>query len=268
MTNRIDETFAKLRAAGRKAFMPFVTAGDPSLEATEALIRDLAKRGATHVELGLPYSDPVADGPTIQASYNRALAAGTTLDSIFAMVKHLRRDCQIPISAMGSFTLVARRGVQRFLDEAKAAGVDGLIIPDLPLEEVEAMAPEAAARGLDQIMLIAPTTPPERAAKIAARATGFIYYISVSGITGERAALPTDVGERVAALRQAARVPVCVGFGISKPEHVRAVAAAADGVIVGSAIVRRIEEMAGRTTAELVEHVGRYVEELVAALPR
>ena len=267
MANRIEQTFERLQREGKKAFMPFLTAGDPDLATTAALIRELAARGASLIELGLPYSDPVADGPTIQASYTRSLAAGTTMDDIFAMVSDLRSDCEVAISAMGSFSLVTRRGAAKFLDDAKAAGIDGLIVPDLPLEEVAVLADGAAERGLSEIMLVAPTTPPRRASRIAAKSTGFVYYMSVTGITGERNELPGDFADHVARLREVTDVPICVGFGISKPEHVRLVTSVADGAIVGSAIVRRIGEMEGRPMPEIVSHIGRYVAELIAALP-
>jgi tryptophan synthase alpha chain len=267
MTNRIKQTFQELRRTGRKALRPFLTAGDPDLATTAALIRECVSRGASLIELGLPYSDPVADGPTIQASYTRALDAHTTLDAIFAMVRDLRKDCQTPISAMGSFSLVTRRGMDRFLDDAQAAGIDGLIIPDLPIEECDALAAGAARRGLSHIMLVAPTTPWERAARIARQSTGFLYYISVAGITGERKDLPDDMVQRVERLREVTSEPICVGFGVSQPEHVRQVAAVADGAIVGSAIVRRIDDMAGRPSQDIVRCVGDYVADLVAALP-
>jgi tryptophan synthase alpha chain len=264
--NRIDQTFSRLRTDGRKALMPFITAGDPDLETTAELIRACQQAGAALIELGLPYSDPVADGPVIQESYNRSLARGTTLSAIFDMLKRLRRDCQIPISVMGSYSLVVRRGTQRFIDDAKAAGVDGMIIPDLPLEEAESLAAPAQAAGIHQVMLIAPTTPWERARQIAARGSGFVYYVSVSGITGERAALPPEIAERINQLRAATDLPICVGFGISRPEHVRMVTSAADGAIVGSAIVRRVQQHAGQGRKAIVQAVADYVAELAAAL--
>jgi len=268
MANRIDETFAALRSAGRKAFMPFITAGDPDLETTAALVRDLAHRGASLIELGLPYSDPVADGPTIQASYTRALGGGVRLDDIFRMVRDLRADCDVPITAMGSFSLVTRRGVTRFLDDAREAGIDGLIIPDLSLEEYDDVAAAADQRQLAHVMLVAPTSPWDRAARLAERSTGFVYYVSVTGITGERKELPPELADRVAKLREATGVPVCVGFGISMPEQVHLVTRVADGAIVGSAIVRRIGDMAARPREEIVEAVGEYASALIAALPR
>jgi len=267
MANRIDATFAALRSSGGKALMPFITAGDPDLQTTAALVRDLAARGAALIELGLPYSDPVADGPTIQASYTRALGGGARLDDIFRMVRELRADCDVPITAMGSFSLVTRRGVTRFLDDARDAGIDGVIIPDLSLEEYDDVAAAADKRDLAHVMLVAPTSPWERAARLAERSTGFLYYISVTGITGERNELPLELVDRVARLREATRVPICVGFGISKPEHVRQVTAVADGAIVGSAIVRRIGDLAGEDRGRIVAAIGAYVSDLVAALP-
>ena len=266
MANRIEQTFARLKSEGRKAFMPFVTAGDPDLKTTEALIRDMAARGASLIELGFPYSDPVADGPTIQASYTRALDGKTTVDGIFEMVGRLRADCDIAISAMGSFSLVMRRGVDRFLDDARDAGIDGVIIPDLPLEEHASVAAAAKRRALAHVMLVAPTTPWGRAEQIAARSTGFVYYVSVTGITGERQELPPELVDRVGRLRGVTRVPICVGFGISKPEHVRLVTGVADGAIVGSAIVRRIADLAGAPSEAVVARIGSYVSELIAAL--
>lgn len=265
MANRIDQTFEHLRASGGKALMPFLTAGDPDLETTAAIIRDVARRGASLIELGLPYSDPVADGPTIQASYTRALDGGVRLDDIFAMVAQLREDCDIPISTMGSFSLVMRRGVEKFVADAAASGVDGLIIPDLPVEEYATVADLAEQRGLAHIMLVAPTTPWERAEQIARRSTGFVYCISVTGITGERQALPPELADRVARLRAAAGRPICVGFGVSNPEHVRAVTGIADGAIVGSAIVRRIADLADQPREVIVAAVGEYVSDLLAA---
>ena len=264
MANRIDQTFQELRSAGRKAFMPFVTAGDPDLAATAAIIRAMAGRGASMIELGLPYSDPVADGPTIQASYTRSLAGGTTLDGIFAMVRELRKDCQTPISAMGSFSLVYRRGVERFVHDAAEAGFDGLIIPDLPLEEYATVGAAAEKLALAHIMLIAPTTPWERARQLARQSTGFVYYISVAGITGERKDLPKELAERVARLREVTPTPICVGFGISRPEQVRQVTGMADGAIVGSAIVRRVHDLSSGPREKLAAGVGDYVAELTA----
>jgi tryptophan synthase alpha chain len=267
MANRIDETFRRLRAEGRKAFMPFLTAGDPDLETTAALIKEVAARGASMIELGLPYSDPVADGPTIQASYTRSIEAGTTLSAIFDMVAGLRKDCDLPIAGMGSFSLVMRRGVEQFVADAKAAGLDGLIIPDLPLEEYQVIGDLAEQADLAHIMLIAPTSPWDRARSLAEASTGFVYTISVAGITGERDALPPELSDRVAKLRGVTDVPICVGFGISKPEHVAAVTQVADGVIVGSAIVRRINDLSDQPRDALVSSVSNYVADLVAALP-
>ncbi len=245
--------------------MPFLTAGDPDLQTTAELIRQCAARGASLIELGLPYSDPVADGPTIQESYNRSLAGGTTLSEIFQMLSQVRSDCQVPISVMGSFSLVVRRGVEKFIADAARAGVDGMIIPDLPLEEVETMAAPAAAAGIHLIMLIAPTTPWDRARQIAAHSGGFVYYVSVSGITGERTELPPEIIERIRGLRDVTPLPICVGFGISRPEQVKMVTSAADGAIVGSAIVRRIQQHTGDDRQSMIKAIGDYIEELANA---
>ncbi len=271
--NRIDATFARLREAGRPALIPFVTAGDPDLATTAAIVPELVARGADLVEIGLPYSDPIADGPVIAASYNRALAAGTRLDATFAMLRILRdggddRLAATPMVAMVSVSIVHRRGVQRFLDDAVGAGLDGLIVPDLPVEESAALAAEVAARDLRLVLLVTPTTPADRALSIAGRATGFVYYVAVAGLTGERRELPATLAADVARLRSQSRVPVCVGFGISGPEQVRALVGSADGLIVGSALVRRIAEAAaaGADRAAIVDAAGAFVAELSAAI--
>jgi len=266
--NRIDTTFRRLRREGRKAFMPFLAAGDPSLEATAAVLRALEDRGvADLVELGLPYSDPIADGPTIQASYQRALAGGVTPGAVFDMVARLRREgLDLPICVMTSYSLVYRPGVEPFVRCAAEAGVDGLIVPDLPAEESDGLAKTLAARGLAHVLLVAPTTTPERREHILARATGFLYCVSVTGITGERTSLPRDLADYVRSVKKGAKVPVCVGFGLSRPEHVAAVAKVADGAIVGSAIVHRMADHAGGLPERLAEAVADLCADLSAPL--
>jgi tryptophan synthase alpha chain len=268
--NRIDAVFRTLAAAGRKAFMPFIAAGDPSLDATAAILRTLEDRGAADlIELGVPFSDPVADGPVIQDSYQRAIAAGVTPQKILDMVGKLRAGgLTIPICLMVSYSLVFRPGLAEFAGRAAAAGIDGLIVPDLPVDESEPLAAALAARGIAQILLIAPTTPPERRAKIVTHATGFIYCMSVTGITGERTALPADLADYVRGVKKSAKVPVCVGFGISRPEHVAAVSAVADGVIVGSAVVRRIADHAKESPERIAAAVADLCAELAAPLRR
>lgn len=270
--NRIDTLFARLRSEKRPALMPFLTAGDPDLETTESLIEALAANGlADMFEIGVPYSDPIADGPVIAASYNRALMKGIHVDRILDCLKALRtgsRPVEAPFVTMISFAIVHRIGVSKYLDEAKAAGVDGLIIPDLPVEEAEEVAKLAAERDLKLIQLITPTTPRERAIAIAQSTTGFIYYVSVAGITGERRALPEDLKEKVAWLRSQTELPICIGFGISEPEHVKMLAPVADGLIVGSAIVRRVHDaaQAGSNSQKIASDVAEYVASLRKAL--
>jgi tryptophan synthase alpha chain len=266
--NRIDALFARLKREGKRALMPFLTAGDPDLDTTRDLIREVISRGASIVEVGLPYSDPIADGPVIAASYTRALSKGVRQSAILAMVKSLRDEATIgeaPIVAMGSYAIFHRQGVEPFLKSLAASGFDGLIVPDLPVEESEHLARLASALDLKLIQLITPTTPRDRALKIAKSTTGFIYYVSVAGITGERKALPPELAENVAWLRSQTDLPVCIGFGIGSADQVRALAPSADGLIVGSALVRRLADVADRPN-EVVAEIGRFIAELVEAL--
>ena len=266
--NRIDRLFAKLRAEGQKALMPFLTAGDPDLNTTSILIREVLARGADMVELGIPYSDPIADGPVIAASYARALANGVKLPAIFDAVEALRRDARIdaPTVTMVSYAIVHRHGVANYLDRASACGVDGLIIPDLPVEEAADLGRLAGERNLSLIQLVTPTTPRERALKIVASTTGFLYYVSVAGLTGERREMPPELAANVAWLRSQTHLPVCIGFGISGPDQVRQLAPLADGLIVGSALVKRLEGASQRPRAEVAAEVGRFIGELIAAM--
>ncbi|GAB6165653.1 tryptophan synthase subunit alpha [Thermostilla marina] len=245
--------------------MPFVTAGDPDLEFTAAVIRELAARGSHLCEVGIPYSDPIADGPVIQASYTRALAAGTRVSDVLAMLGDLTDEVSMPVVTMVSYAIVYRRTPTAYVQKAAEAGVAGLIVPDLPVEEAGELAAACRDADISLIQLVTPTTPHERAVRIAQQATGFIYYVSVAGTTGERNELPPDLSGSVAALRKETDLPICIGFGISKPEHIRRLASVADGFIVGSAIVRRIAENAGRPRDEALAAVGDFVGELVAA---
>ena len=246
--NRIVRTFAELRQAGRKALLPFLTAGHPDLATTEALLADFQRRGVRICELGLAFSDPIADGPVIQSSYSQVLAAGVTVEGTLEAVRRYRASGGgMALLAMVSYSIVFRRGPAAFCAEAAAAGFDGLIIPDLPLEEAGGIEPHADAAGLANVLLVAPTTPPDRRLEIARRSRGFIYFVSVAGITGERDRLPQTTLAAVAELRRHAETPVCVGFGISRPETVAEVCRAADGAIVGSAIVHRIADAAAQS---------------------
>ncbi len=253
--NAIDTLFQRLRAAGRKAFMPFVTAGDPDCATTVEAVRTLVDAGADLVEVGFPYSDPIADGPVVQASYTRALAGGLRLDDVFACCAAMR-DLPAPRVGMVSYALVHRRGPVAFARQAQEAGLSGLIVPDLPLEESEALGEIAAEHELKLIQLVTPTTPLDRALRIARQSTGFLYCVSVTGITGEREQLPVQIRDLLVSLRRQTELPLCVGFGISRPEHVLALRDYVDGIIVGSAIVRRIEQGdlagAGELTRSLV----------------
>jgi tryptophan synthase alpha chain len=269
--NPIDALFRQLRSQGRKAFMPFITAGDPDLNTTARLVKELSGRGASLIEIGLPYSDPIADGPVVQASYTRALARGVRIDSIFACIRESASalpatEPRIPLVAMTSYTLVHRRGPEAFLAQAQDAGLSGAIVPDLPIEEADELAQRAAARDFKLIHLVTPTTPRERAARIARSSTGFLYYVSVAGITGERDRLPEQLIGQLRWLRDQTEVPICVGFGISKPEHVQMLRDVADGVIVGSALVRRLEQVGTRPLPDIIREIGDLAQSLAEAL--
>ena len=269
--NPIDALFQRLRSEKRKAFIPFVTAGDPNLDTTTALLQDLARRGGGPIEIGFPYSDPIADGSVIQASYTRALDAGLHIDDIFQAV---RRVCgqppfaegKIPLVGMVSYSLVHHRGPERFLSQAKTAGFSGAIVPDLPVEEADDLARHARAHDFKLIHLVTPTTPRERAIRIARTSTGFLYVVSVTGITGERAQLPRELLDQLAWLRTQTDLPLCVGFGISKPEHVHMLRDHVDGIIVGSALVRRVEAARGKPIPVIVQEAGELAQSLAEAL--
>jgi tryptophan synthase alpha chain len=263
--NSLTAVFQQLHAAGRKAFIPFVTAGDPDLATTVRLVQELSRRGASVIEIGFPYSDPIADGSVIQASYTRALDKGIRVDDIFGMVRQVR-DLGVPLVAMVSYSLVHHRGSDAFIAQAQDAGFCGAIVPDLPIEEAEELARLAALRDFKLIQLVTPTTPRERAQRIAQLSTGFLYCVSVVGITGERSMLPPDLLEQLRWLRSQTTLPLCVGFGISKPEHVRTLRDAADGVIVGSALVRHLENAQGKPIDTLVAEVGAQAQSLANAL--
>lgn len=268
--NRLDAMFQNARQAKRTAFIPFLSAGDPtlaiSLATIDAVLDEAATAGVpTALEIGFPYSDPIADGPTIQASYNRALAAGIRVDDIFSAIGELRKRRGEPMVSMISFSLVEKMGVERFVASALQAGLDGAIVPDLPIEETAALTAVAKASNFRLVPTVAPTTPKARRATIAAGAGGFIYYVSVAGVTGERQTLPPGLLAAVAELRKIASVPVCVGFGIGKPEHVAALAGEVDGVIVGSALVRRVGELTSATNESLAP-IRQFVRDLIAPL--
>jgi tryptophan synthase alpha chain len=261
--NPIDTLFQTLRAAKRKAFMPFVTAGDPDLAFTRDLIPAVAESGADLIEVGFPFSDPIADGPVIQASYTRALAHQIKLADIFATLASVKPG--VPLVSMASYSLMFKRGPAAFIDAAKAAGVSGAVVPDLPVEEAEELSKLAADRDFKLILLVTPTTSPARAAKVVKACSGFVYVVSVVGITGERAKVSASVPELLARLRTMTDLPLCVGFGVSRPEHVRDLKEIADGVIVGSALVKKLEA-AGADRAAGLASVRQLVKELSGAL--
>jgi tryptophan synthase alpha chain len=262
----IDDLFRQLRARGQKALMPFVTAGDPQLDFTAAVIRELAASGCHLCELGIPYSDPIADGPVIQASYTRALARHVRLPQILDMVAEVKRHAALPLVTMVSYAIVYRYGLARYVAAAQAAGVAGAIVPDLLVEEAAEFREICRREDFSLIHLVTPTTPRDRAVRIAQSSTGFLYYVSLTGITGERTELPPQLHDNVAWLREQTALPICIGFGISRPEHVRALAPVADGLIVGSALVRRIAEAATRPPGDVLVEVRQFVTSLLDAL--
>lgn len=259
--NRIDRRFSELKAAGKKAFMPFLTAGYPDLVRTGEFVLEFEKRGADVIEIGIPFSDPIADGPVIQQSSHDAIKNGTTLKKVFHLISRLRKKTQIPLVAMTYFNLILNYGPSCFIKDALVSGFDGVIIPDLPPEEEADFFREAQKHGLKVILFISPTTPPERAGFIAGRAEGFIYFVSLTGVTGARKDLPEELGLQLRAAKKAAGdTPVCAGFGVSTPQQVKKVSAFCDGVIVGSAIVKKISENINKR--DLVKVLGDFVASL------
>ena len=261
----IDDLFVKLKSNGKKAFMPFITAADPNLAFTRQVLLKLDQLGCSMAEVGIPYSDPIADGPVIQASYTRALATKVKLNDIFEQIKLERPNISMPLVSMVSYAIIHRMGPERFVDDAVAAGLAGAIVPDLLVEESEQLSRICKAKEFNLIQLVAPTTPRERALQIAELSSGFLYFVSVTGITGERTELPTDLVDRVSWLRERTPLPICIGFGISKPEHVRLLAPVSDGLIVGSAIVRLMEQ-ATQSEVSALQSIERLVSSLIAAM--
>ncbi|WP_017301917.1 tryptophan synthase subunit alpha [Nodosilinea nodulosa] len=235
----VSDRFRALRQRGECALIPFITAGDPDLETTAAALQVLDQNGADFIELGVPYSDPLADGPVIQAAATRALGQGVTLDTVLAMVAGLK--LQAPLILFTYYNPILNRGIDRFMADLAAAGVAGLVVPDLPLEEVDGLLAAAAAAAIDVTLLVAPTSPPDRIEAIAAQAQGFVYLVSVTGVTGVRNELQSRVKDLIAGLKHTTDKPVGVGFGVSDPDQAQQLKAwGADGVIVGSAFVKRL----------------------------
>lgn len=258
---RIAETFRKLRKNNEKALVTFITAGDPDLQTTADMIGELAAAGADLIELGIPFSDPMADGATIQLSSERALAAGTTLPAILAMVKDVRKHSEVPLILMGYYNPIFSYGAEKFVHDAVDAGVDGVILVDLPPEEAdgEGFSRVAREQGLDIIFLLAPTSDEDRISKVIKRGRGFIYYVSVTGVTGARKDISASLAEETQRIRSATGLPLVVGFGISDPQQAGTIAAFGDGVVVGSALVKLFEETQGQ---ELRDRVREFVSAL------
>jgi tryptophan synthase alpha chain len=264
MGGRLGECFRGLRERGEKALIPFVTAGDPDLDTTEAIVLALAEAGADAIEIGVPFSDPMAEGPTIQRASERALASGTALRRIIERVAALRARVELPIVLMGYTNNFLAMGARPFAEAAARAGVDGLITVDLPPEEGEAFYAEVQRAGIDPILLAAPTTERARLEMLAKQTRGFLYFVSLTGVTGARRDVSATLEQEVRAVRSISDVPVCVGFGVSTPEQARRVAGFADGVVVGSAFIDRIERAGSPEAA--VDAAAAFASELKAAL--
>lgn len=263
MPNRIETRFEELRRKGVAAFIPFITAGDPSLAQTKALLLALEAAGADVIELGIPFSDPVGDGPVIQEASLRALQGGIKVRDVLALVRALRHESQVPILLFSYFNPLLAYGVENFARDAAEAGADGVLCVDLPAEEADDYKRVLDAHGLCTVFLAAPTTSDARLAAIGQHCTGFVYYVSRLGVTGARAELVGGLKEAVARIKRFTTKPVAVGFGISTPDHAREVASFAEGVVVGSAIVKRIAEIGD--TPELPERVREFAAALAAA---
>ena len=257
MTGRIARKFRELRERRESALIPFIVAGDPDLDRTRRIVLELEARGADLIELGVPFSDPMADGPANQRAAARGLQSGTTLPAILSMVTELRKATQIPLILFGYYNPIFHYGGDRLCADAARAGIDGLLVVDLPPEEAAELSVPARAAGLDIIYLLAPTTPLERNRMIARNASGFLYYVSITGVTGARTMLPADLEGNVRALHDVTGLPIGVGFGISTPTQARDVSIFADAVVVGSAISQLIENHAG--SDNLIEVVGAFV---------
>lgn len=257
---RIETCFESLRGSGKRALIPFITAGDPDLATTEELVLAIAEAGADLIEIGVPFSDPIGDGPAIQRAGERALASGTSLSRVLELVGRLRSRIDLPVVLMGYANVLLTMGAERFATAARDVGVDGVITVDLPPEEGRELFDSLIKVKVDPVLLASPTTEPDRLVKLTEETRGFLYYVSLTGVTGARAQVAGGVESAVAAIRSISKVPVCVGFGVSTPEQVAEIGGYADGVVVGSALVNRIAD-AGSSKAAVVA-AARFVEEL------
>lgn len=258
--NRIDAKFRELKARGKKALIIYLTCGYPDLNTTGKLVLEAQKRGADIIELGMPFSDPLADGPVIQEASEQALKRKSALRDIFALVRRIRKTSQIPLCLMGYYNPILSFGRERFVNEARKAGVDGVIIPDLPPEEDRELVSLAKTANFKTIFFLSPTSSIERIKYISRVSTGFIYYVSLTGVTGERRGLSVDLRRNIETIKKYTLKPLCVGFGISRKEHVQEVFKAADGAIVGSAVIKVIKDNIGKKG--LVEKTGKFIEGL------
>ena len=267
--NRLRDTFVKLQADGRKALLPYVTGGYPDAATTVEILKRVDASKCACVEVGIPFSDPIADGPVIQASFSRALESGFKLDALLGALRQNRGAIAVPLIAMVSYSIVYRRSPESFVQAAKDSGFDGLIVPDLALEEADELAVIGRAHECPLVLMVAPTSDEARRRRIAALSEPFIYYQSLAGVTGERRQLAAGLAEHVRELRADTAKPVCVGFGISTPQHVADVCRIADGAIVGSAIVRRISAAVEQDAcaADVVRAVAEFIAELADAVP-
>lgn len=255
--NRIEKKFRELKRSNRKAFIVFITAGYPSINVTYNLILELSRIGVDIIELGVPFSDPLADGPVIQESSQYALAHNVKLSQILSLVKKARKAVETPICLMTYYNPVFCFGEEHFVKQAVASGVDGVIVPDLPPEEAKTLIRLSAREGLDTIFFLAPTSTPERIKMISKFSKGFIYYVSLTGVTGARQELPGDIVKNIKAIKTHTQKPVCVGFGVSTPQQVKNISRVCEGVIVGSAVIKKIKENLGRP--DLVEKTGKFI---------
>ncbi|MBP9853633.1 MAG: tryptophan synthase subunit alpha [Candidatus Omnitrophica bacterium] len=262
--NKIEEKFLLLKKRNRKAFIAFLTAGDPDLKTTEELVLGFEKSGVDIVEIGVPFSDPLADGKTIQAASQRALAKGVTTEKVFKLVQRLRLKTQIPIALMMYYNPIFHYGDAKFVAKCKTCGVDGLIIPDLPPEEAKILKSAADEHEIATVFFMAPTTTPQRMKLISNYSTGFIYFVSLTGVTGARTALPSSISKQIKQAKSITDKPICIGFGISNATHVKEMSKVADGVIVGSAIINEI--VANKGKKDLVHNVCKFVKQLTSAI--
>ena len=261
--NRIEAKFKELEKRKKTALIPFITAGDPDLKTTKALVLEMEKSGADIIELGVPSSDPIADGPTIQEADIRSLRHKTSLNDVLKLVKNLRKKTEVPLVLMTYYNLLYNYGIERFAVQAKKSGVDGVIAADLPVEEASELKKYAKKNNLDTIFLASPTSPFQRLKLIAKESRGFIYYVSLTGVTGARKELAEDLILSLKRLKRLTQKPIAVGFGISKPEHIKKIRRYADGAVVGSAIISVIEK--NLKSKDLVKKVGDFVQKLAQA---